>query len=180
VWAFIWLRRGGEFYFHRKINPREGRTCDIISNGGKKWPSNGAVNAPFEQNNCCVRLAARRTRSIALYFQDESPSRPSSHWHAPINVQLKGGLKGEFFFRNLDGRVEKSPSDLRGCRIDLAGFSLCTSHVSIAHNKSPDYNRMRILCSLKNAVASNSDSTRAKSACKRDSQTRVTNVSQGL
>jgi len=50
--------RRSEFYFRRKINLREGRAGDIISNGGKKWPSNGAVNAPFGQNKCCVRLAA--------------------------------------------------------------------------------------------------------------------------
>lgn len=61
--------RGDEFYFRHKINLREGRAGDIISNGGKKWLSNGAVNAPFGQNKCCVRL---RWRSIALYFHGES------------------------------------------------------------------------------------------------------------
>lgn len=56
--------RSGEFYFCRKINLREGRTRDIISSGGKKWPSNGAVNAPFGQNKCCVRLVVEIDRAL--------------------------------------------------------------------------------------------------------------------
>lgn len=56
--------RSGEFYFRRKINLREGRTRDIISSGGKKWPSNGAVNAPFGQNKCCVRLIVEIDRAL--------------------------------------------------------------------------------------------------------------------
>jgi len=56
--------RCDEFYFRRKINLREGRTDDIISNGGKKWPSNGAVNAPFGQNKCCVRLVVGIDRTL--------------------------------------------------------------------------------------------------------------------
>lgn len=60
---------GDEFYFRHKINLREGRAGDIISNGGKKWPSNGAVNAPFDQNKCPVRPSHRAARSIALYLQ---------------------------------------------------------------------------------------------------------------
>lgn len=36
----------------------------IISSGGKKWPSNGAVNAPFGQNKCCVRLVVKIDRAL--------------------------------------------------------------------------------------------------------------------
>lgn len=56
--------RSDEFYFRHKINLREGRARDIISSGGKKWPSNGAVNAPFGQNKCYVRLLMDIDRAL--------------------------------------------------------------------------------------------------------------------
>lgn len=43
--------RGGEFYFRRKINVREGRTGDIISNGGKNGRQMGRLMRPSVKIN---------------------------------------------------------------------------------------------------------------------------------